>query len=166
MDDLNTETDFNSRSAPKVTVRLNSDCHEGLSTLANLHKRSLNGECVMGLQRWLDHQAQTTAVLKLIAGPLKEVAVKAVLEEVPLVTDEPGVPSDKISFMLRYTPYIRKRIAEISSETNVSAHSVMLTALAWWVNTSRQANALLAASLGTPGIHHAGLLDHSAIPAA
>lgn len=165
MDDLNTETDFNSRSAPKVLVRLNTECHEGLSTLASLNKRSLNGECIMGLERWLDHQTQTSAVLKLIAGPLNEISVKAALEDVPLVTDEPGMPSDKVSFMLRYTPYIRKRIAEISSESYVSAHSVMLTALAWWVNTSRQANALLEASLGTPGIHHAGLLDHSAIPA-
>ena len=165
MDDLNTETEINSRSAPKVMVRLNSDCHEGLSTLAELHKRSLNCECVMGLERWLDHQAVTSAVLRLIAGPLKEVAVKAVLEDVPLVTGEPGVTSDKISFMLRYTPYIRKRIAEISSASNVSAHSVMLTALAWWVNTSRQANALLEASLGTPGALHSGLLDHSANPA-
>ncbi|HHH9443103.1 TPA: hypothetical protein ACP32N_005091 [Pseudomonas aeruginosa] len=166
MDDMNTETDFNSRSAPKVMVRLNKHCHEGLVTLANQHKRSLNGECIMGLERWLNHQAQTSAILKLIASPMNEIVVKAILADVPMVTDEPGVSSDKVGFMLRYTPYIRERIADITAANNVSAHSVMLTALAWWVNTSRQANALLEASLGTPGAHLAGLLDHTSASAA
>ncbi|HFX2009473.1 Arc family DNA-binding protein (plasmid) [Pseudomonas aeruginosa] len=166
MDEAMKNKDSNSRTAPKVMVRLNSQCHEGLTDLAQQHGRSMNAECVMGLISWLDHQKRCAVIRKMLISQLDEADVAVLLAKLPVVTEEPGLASDKISTMLRYTPYIRDRIAEQAKSHEVSVHSMLLTALAWWVNVSRQVNALLEAIIDQGGALQAQLLDQPARSAA
>ncbi|WP_446942059.1 Arc family DNA-binding protein [Pseudomonas aeruginosa] len=107
MDEAMKNKESNSRTAPKVMVRLNSQCHEGLTDLALQHGRSMNAECVMGLISWLDHQKRCALIRNMLISQLDEAAVAVLLATLPVVTEEPGLASDKISTMLRYTPYIR-----------------------------------------------------------
>ena len=136
---MNTSPAFNVEPADKLELSIPQNLYESLAFLAARHDRSITGEIQQAWVQWTDQLSDLKVILALLTSCYGN-EHKAEVTRIDLRT-----PPDNIKHLP--CKFKKGQVHQINEQANilrVSMNSVILKALAWWVNTWRQVDRLNA----------------------
>jgi hypothetical protein len=136
---------FDTRTAPKFVMRCSSAMLEAISMLGKVNGRSANSEIQVGLEAWLNGVAKTEYRIAICENYLGKARADKVIESVKRT--DISEAAGKSKFVIRLKPSMREAIAGVSERSKEdgqarSQHFIILTALNWWINTTKVLEAL------------------------
>lgn len=130
-----------SRTPDTLVLRLKDDLHAALTVQARQNWRSIDSEIVFGLQSWLAGPTRMLLRKRILSDHLGAARTREALESVEHL--DFCRAAGTIPLAVRLPEGMRERLAGLSAELGLSENRLLLNALCWWVNISRDLRCLL-----------------------
>lgn len=130
-----------SRTADRFVLRLKDDLHAALTAQARQNWRSIDSEIVFGLQSWLAGPTRMLLRKRILSEHIGAARTREALESVEHL--DFCRAAGTIPLAIRLPDGMHERLAGLSAELGLTANRLLLNALCWWVNISRDLHCLL-----------------------
>lgn len=130
-----------SRTPDRFVLRLKNDLHAALTAQARQNWRSIDSEIVFGLQSWLAGPTRMLLRKRILSEHIGAARTREALEAVEHL--DFCRAAGTIPLAIRLPDGMHERLAGLSAELGLTENRLLLNALCWWVNISRDLHCLL-----------------------
>ena len=135
------------RTPKKFVARLGNKIVEAMTDLAKSNGRSMNAECIVAVYSWFTVKGRHERLRDMLKNEVGEYANSVLASVTPLTIEGDEGLHHKV---FRLSDGMSEAMEAQAKLQRTSQQKVLNEAIYWWLNISRESNALMNAFMMTP----------------